>query len=489
MPGRLRQIATWLDSRLGFSDVVLPILRHPAPSGSRWWYVFGSATLTMLVLQIITGICLSLVYVPSAAEAYTSLNYLTYDQSLGWLLRAIHNTAASGMVILMVAHMVQVFLMGSFKYPREMTWVVGVALFVLTLGMAFTGQVLRWDQDSYWGVGVGAAMVGRVPYLGPALVRLLLGGTTIGADTLSRFFTLHVLILPGLLIISLSVHLFLVMRHGVSEPPVAGRLVSPATYDKQYAAVLKRGEPFFPAAVMRDMIFSAWAVIAVIGIAIAVGPKGPALPPDPSLISAEPRPDWYFLSLFALLALCPPNMETAIILIAPVIGLFSMVLVPFVAGKGERSPRRRPVAVLTTLVLLVGYGVLTWLGNSAPWSPQMDAWSGEPVPPRMLARVTPLELQGAVVFQNKTCRNCHALDGSGGRRGPDLTYVASSLDRDELIRQVIQGGGNMPAFGDHLSPSEVTALVAFLQTLRPSDTAPAASAATGPAPPHKGNRP
>ena len=472
MKRTLKTIVDWIDFRLGIRDVLVPMLLHPTPSGSRWWYVFGSSALTMLLLQIVTGICLSLVYVPSAGEAWTSLNFMTYQQPLGWLIRAIHNNAATAMIVLMIAHMIQVFLMGSFKFPREMTWLIGVALLVLTLGMAFTGQVLRWDQDAYWGLGVGAAMLGRVPYVGPSLVRMMLGGPIIGADTLSRFFTLHVFVIPGLLLTSLGVHLWLVLRHGVSEPPVAGRLVSPVTYPATYQEILKRGEGFFPAAVMRDAIFSSLAVIVVVVISAVVGPKGPGLIPDPSMVAAEPRPDWYFLSAFALLALSPPNLETAIILILPVVLLAALILVPFIAGKGERSPRRRPIAVLTVLIALATYGTLTWLGHTSPWSPDMKAWSGTPVPPRIVRLLQPLQMQGAVVFQNKSCRNCHALDGEGGQRGPDLTYVAASLDRDELIRQVIQGGGNMPAFAQHLSPAEVTALVAFLERLKPEDAKP-----------------
>src|SRR5262249_26696093 len=157
--------------RLRLGESLMPMMRHPIPRSAAgpmgWWYVFGSASLTLLMLQILTGIALALVYVPTADKAYDSLLYLNYEQPLGWFLRALHNTAASGMVVMVVVHMTQVFLHGAYKYPRELTWLVGVALLVLTLGMAFTGQVLRWDADAYWGVGVGASMAGRVPFLGP----------------------------------------------------------------------------------------------------------------------------------------------------------------------------------------------------------------------------------------------------------------------------------------------------------------------------------
>jgi len=481
----LRGVGAWVEDRLGLAAAFGPMLRHPVPSGARWWYVFGSATLTLFILQVVTGVCLALVYVPSPDQAFQSLEYLNYEQYLGWFIRAVHYWAATGMVCMAFVHMAQVFLFGAFKYPREMTWLVGVGLLLLTLGMAFTGQVLRWDQDAYWGVGVGASMAGRVPFLGPYLVELLLGGPQIGAATLSRFFTLHVFVIPALLILLLVVHLYLILRKGISEPPVAGQPVDPATYHEEYEKILASdGEPFFPSAMWRDAIFSFLVVLAVAGVAYCVGPYGPTSIPDPRLIHSNPRPDWYFLWLFALLALSPPEAETAIMLVLPVVLFGILILIPFVANRGERSPRRRPVAVLSVLVVFVTFVVLTYLGWTSPWSPVMDAWSADPIPARMISwekpdvltqrrQLTPLELQGAVVLQNKDCRNCHALDGVGGRRGPDLSGVALRLTRDELYRQVTQGGGNMPAYGKQLKSAEVDALVAFLETLRPKDQPPA----------------
>ncbi len=305
----LNNVWQWIDFRLGLRELAWPILRHPTPRGARWWYVFGSATLTLFLVQILTGIGLALVYVPSTDNAYETLQYLNYDASLGWFLRALHNCSASGMVVMLALHMTQVFLMGAFKYPREMTWLVGVVLLLCTLGMCFSGQVLRWDQDAYWTVGVAAAMAGRLPGIGPALVHLLLGGETIGGQTLSRFFALHVFVVPGALIFFLVVHLYLVLKHGISAPPIAGQPVDPRTYEQEYEEELSRGEPFFPAAVARDAIFSALTVLAVVGLAAWLGPQGPGEPPDPTLIQAMPRPDWYFLPLFALLALSPPELE------------------------------------------------------------------------------------------------------------------------------------------------------------------------------------
>ncbi len=473
-----RQIGGWFEARLGIAQALRPILGHRTPRGAKWWYVFGSATLTLFLIQVVTGILLAMVYVPSGDQAYESLQYLNYTQELGWFLRALHNTAASGMVVMLVIHMTQVFLMGAFKYPRELTWLFGVGLLAITMGMAFTGQVLRWDQDAYWGVGVGSAMAGRLPIIGPYMVRLICSGPTIGGETLSRFFALHVFVLPGTLILLVVGHLYLVLRLGISSPPVAGKPVDPKTYDAEYERELANGVTFYPNPIRRDMIFSALTVIVIVALAAMIGPMGPGEPPDPTIIKSDPRPDWEFLPLFGLLALSPAPLEPVAIFGVPAIIGLVLILIPFVGSKGERSPRRRPVAVLSVILFFTTAGVLGWLGHTSPWSPVMDAWSGLPVPERMVKNLRPLELQGAAVFQVKTCRNCHALDGIGGERGPDLTKVATKLTHDELIRQVIQGGGLMPAFGSRLSPAEIDAMVAFLETLRPPGEPPARSAVT-----------
>jgi ubiquinol-cytochrome c reductase cytochrome b subunit len=482
----IKRLLAWFEARLGLGEVLKPMMTHPIPRGAAgrwgWFYVFGSASLTLLLLQIVTGIGLALVYVPTADKAYESLIYLNYQEPLGWFLRAVHNWSALGMVVMVIAHMTQVFLFGSFKYPRELTWVLGVCLLILTLGMAFTGQVLRWDTDAYWGVGVGASMMGRVPVLGPSIVHLMLGGPVIGGDTLSRFFALHVFVVPGLLLVVLALHLWLVLKKGVSEPPLAGNPVDPKTYDAAYEKELKNGVPFFGDAIWRDGIFSALVVVVVIVMAAILGPKGPSAPPDPSLSGANPRPDWPFLWAFGLLSLLPPESETAIILIVPPIALLFLFAIPFLFNRGERSPSRRPLAVLAVILIFTVLGVLTYQGATSPWSPVMTAWSGDAVPERLVKGRSPLELQGAVVLQNKQCRNCHSLEGIGGKRGPDLTDVGTRLTRDELVRQVIQGGGNMPAYGKQLKPAEVTALVEYLVSLRPKDQKPAEPPLVGQAP-------
>jgi ubiquinol-cytochrome c reductase cytochrome b subunit len=479
-------VVGWFDARLSLSKYLLPILKHPIPKGAAgpmgWWYVFGSASTTFLIIQIITGIALALVYVPSANDAYESLLYLNYEHPVGWFLRALHYYAGSGMVVMVLAHLTQVFLHGAYKYPRELTWVIGVLLLLFTLGMFFSGQILRWDPDAYWGLAVAGSMAGRVPVMGPEVVRLVLGGLVIGGDSLSRFFTLHVFVIPGLLLSFLAVHLWLVLRRGISSPPARSKSVDPKTYDAEYEEELKEGVPFLGDAVLKDVFFSALMVILVIGCAAIMGPKGPSGPADPALGGANPRPEWPFLWLFALLSLSPAGAETFIILGFPVILICALLIVPFISNRGERAPSRRPVAVLAVIVIYTALGVLTYQGVSAPWSPQMTAWSGAPIPVAIVRTSSPIQLQGALVFQNKNCRNCHALGGNGGQRGPDLTTVGTRLTRDQLIDQVSNGtpgGGNMPAYAKQLNPVEMTTLAEFLVSLRPAGQLPAQSAATG----------
>jgi ubiquinol-cytochrome c reductase cytochrome b subunit len=319
-------------------------------------------------------------------------------------------------------------------------------------------------------------MAGRVPVIGPWVVHTMLGGPVIGGDALSRFFALHVFVIPGALLVFLAAHLWLVLKRGVSAPPVPGQTVDPKTYDAAYEEELKTGVPFLGDAMLKDVLFSALAVIVVVAIAAIVGPKGPTGPPDPTIGGANPRPEWPFLWLFALLSLSPAGAETFIILVFPVLLIAALFLVPFVSNRGERAPSRRPVAVLAVVVALTLFGVLTYQGATSSWSPAMTAWSGEPVPEDIVQKCTPIQLQGALVFQYKNCRNCHALGGTGGDRGPDLTAVGMRLTRDQLIDQVSNGtpgGGNMPAYGKQLSAAEMTALTDFLVSLRPAGQLPA----------------
>ena len=465
-----KRLYDWLENRLQLEGPIKDAVLHPVPkSTASWWYVFGSASLVLLILQVVTGILLGLVYTPSAANAWNSLQVLNHELPLGWFLRAMHGWGSNFMVAIVLIHMAQVFLFGAYKFPREFTWILGVFMLLMTLGMAFTGQVLRFDQDAYWGLGIGAAIVGRIPLVGGQLVNMMLGGPIINGATLTRFFALHVFIIPGTLLAFTALHVWMVLKLGINEWPMPGRIVRRETYIEEYNELAhKDGIPFVPGAVWKDLVFSAAVIFAVAFCAAMFGPYGPKGVPDPTIINTVPKPDFFFLWIYTVLSYLPAEMETPFILIAPVVAVAILVALPLVAGVGEKNWWRRPVAVSSVMFIAICWGVFTHLGTYTPWSPYMNAWSGAEVPVKFLERRTPLERQGANVFQEKQCRNCHAIGGLGGMRGPALDDVATRLTEDQLIRQVLMGGGNMPAYGSALSPAETTALVRFLKTLRPS---------------------
>ncbi len=470
-----RGVFLWLDDRLKITNLWEHTGGHMIPkSSASWFYVFGSATLLCLMLQLVTGTLLAFVYVPSGAEAYSTLEYLTYEQPLGWFLRAMHYWGSEFMVTIMFLHMTQVFLFGAYKYPREITWISGCILMLVTLGLAFTGQVMRFDEDAYWGLGIGAAIVGRVPFIGEQLVHLMLGGPIIASETLSRFFAIHVFILPGTILALVALHLRMVLTKGINEYPKPGQVVVKETYEKEYAAIIKKeGIPFAPHGIGKDLFAASIVIGGILFCAAFFGPKGPTAPPFPANTDVVPRPDFFFMWIFAVAALMPDWMETFALLAVPPVVILVLFALPFFNGTGEKHFSRRPVAVIIVLLVYTTFGVLTYLGITSPWSPEMRAWTADITPESRVLGRSPLELQGLIVLQNKQCRNCHAIEGIGGKRGPDLADVGMRLTVPQLARQVIQGGGNMPAYGKNLSPYQVDALIAYLSSMVPPGRQPA----------------
>jgi ubiquinol-cytochrome c reductase cytochrome b subunit len=237
--------------------------------------------------------------------------------------------------------------------------------------------------------------------------------------------------------------------------------------------VHKDGMPFVPNGVGKDIVANGLLLLVIVALAVFVGPKGPEIPADPAQIISEAKPDYPFLWLLSAAALLPSGSEIALFFVFPLIAMILMFGLPFFANQGEKHYSRRPISVIVVMLVYLVIGLLTYAGITGPWSPHMEAWSGTPMKPEFIKGRSPVELQGALLVQSKQCRNCHAIGGEGGHRGPDLSDVGSRMNEPELVRQVIQGGGNMPAYGNNLTQQEVTALVSYLVSLRPANTIPA----------------
>jgi ubiquinol-cytochrome c reductase cytochrome b subunit len=465
----VRRLLAWLDDRSGLITATRRALEHPVPPRTGWWYVFGSATFIAFVLQVATGIALATAYVPSSGQAYDSLKFISEQALLGRFLRGMHYFGASAMVLLIGIHVSRTYLMGAFKYPRELNWLTGAVLLLLTLALAFTGQLLRWDQNAVWSVIVGAAQAGRMPVIGGDIARFILAGDTIGGATLSRFFAFHVFFIPAIVFAFVGLHLALVLRHGISERPRKGEHVDPATYRGRYAELLHReGVPFWPDAAWRDVVFGAAVVATIVVLALVVGPPPLDKPPDPSILQAYPRPDWYFLWYFAVLALAPQNLENFIIVAGPLVFGAILLLLPL-ANRGARSVRERPLAAV--LVVFMWTVILTfWFaGHRADWSPNFEV---PPLPATVVRSTDPAITEGARLFHEKGCEFCHAIEGYGGKRGPDLSDVRSRMAPDQIAARITNGSQSMPAYARMLTPEQVRMLVAFLSTRGPSSTRP-----------------
>jgi hypothetical protein len=271
----LQRVWEWFNDRTGTSTLIGPVLAHPVPRGAKWSYVFGSATLFAFLVQVVTGIALATAYVTSTGDAYDSLQFITHDP-FGYVLRGMHFYGASAMIVMVGLHMIQVFLIGAYKFPREMNWLTGVVLLGVTVAMGFTGQLLRWDDIAVWSIFVAASQASRMPVIGDSAARFIIAGDQIGGATLSRFYAFHVFFIPALIFAVVGLHVWPVLHHGVSEPPQAERPVDPKSYRAWYHAYLERdGVPFWPDGAWRDVVVGVGMVIAIMLLGLRFG--APAL--------------------------------------------------------------------------------------------------------------------------------------------------------------------------------------------------------------------
>lgn len=460
----------WLDERLDLVRAKRDLLDREVPDRLTWWHTLGSATLTVFLVQVITGTTLATYYSPSPDHAYDSVRYITDQVASGSLLRGIHHWAASAMVILILAHMIRVFAVGAYKYPREINWVMGVGLFVIVMGFSFTGYLLPWDQKAYWATAVGTNIAGTTPVFGAALVALLRGGSELGAATLARFFAFHVLWLPLLLTVLVSLHLIVVIRQGIAARPRdlevgAPRSTKdpsyPAFYREAYAATKRAGVRFWPDILGKDAIVSAATVLIIVVMALAFETPLEA-PADPTDTAYVPRPEWYFLPIYQLLSLVPGSLESVVAVGVPTALLIAMLALPFFDRGSRRNLLRRPAAMAGLALLLGGSAFLIGGAGRAPEHESADAG---PV-------LNAMQRAGRALYQSQQCGGCHRIAGQGGEAGPDLTTVGLRHSAGWLHSFMESPGrfhaeSRMPAYGPPaLSHQEIEELAQYLATLR-----------------------
>jgi ubiquinol-cytochrome c reductase cytochrome b subunit len=445
----------WLDHRTGVQSAVRQFLLEEIPASSGWQQVFGSIAVFLFLVQSFTGALLAFNYAPTPGDAYNSLRYILTELTGGRLIRGLHHWGASMMIVVVVLHMVQVFLYGAYKKPREATWIVGVVLMLVTLAYGLTGYLLPWDNRAYWGTVVTTQIAGQAPIVGPYLTRLLGGGPGVGVVTFARFYGMHVLLLPPATVLLIVLHVFLVRKHGVAPEP--GDELLPK-------------KPFFPQQVFKDTvaIFIAFAILFTLALVARVPLEQLADPTDTSYI---PRPEWYFLFLFQTLKLFPGPLEVIGSVILPGLAILSLILVPFIDRSHLVKVTRRTFAIGAVLLAAIGWGGLTTAAIATTPKPQPAAEIDYSAPTDWM-QLSPQEMAGVAYFRQENCESCHAVGDGASKVGPDLTQTSIHRDAAWMIQHfkrpsAMRPGSSMPPI--QLSDAQLNSLAAFLLKLNPGN--------------------
>lgn len=515
-------LLNWLDDRTGFRAVRRYVLDEPLPPGTGWWFTLGSVLLFGLAVQVVTGVALALYYAPTPDHAWDSVRFITTELRAGQFVRGLHYWGASVVVVAALLHLLRVVLFGSYRKPREANWIVGLILLQIILAFGLTGYLLPWDQRAYWATVVTINIAKVTPAIGEWVASLLRGGPDIGALTLMRWYAMHVLVLPALLVSLVGAHLYLLRRHGISGP-----------------AIPRAGAPrsFFPEQAARDLAVAAMAAIVLVALAW----KGaPALEPpaDPTASAYSPRPEWYFLGLFQLLKYFPGKLEVVGALIVPGAAMLALFLLPWLDRSRTRHWRDRRLIVGAVGLGAVVIGTLTTLGaldhparSATGWNVRELAGAAligggdrcarchrgspiaHPIEPGRIAKpqdwlamhivdpeviaagirpppetneydlmailaalarmrnsappVVDAAEQSVDVLVNRHCLKCHVIDGIGGDEGPALSHAGKKLDAATIAKRIahpkeVKPDSEMTAFADKLSPDEIRSIAEWL---------------------------
>jgi ubiquinol-cytochrome c reductase cytochrome b subunit len=475
-PNIASKLDNWLDQRTGIDSILHETLDEPIPGGASWAYIFGSGLLFLFVSQIITGAFLALYYVPSSDHAHTVVSYIVKEVSSGSFIRSIHAYGSSGIIILLLLHIGQTILYGSYKGRRELLWLSGCILLALMLGMAFTGYLLPWDEKAYFATAVGTNLIAEVPFIGPILQKLVRGGDQMGTLTISRFYVLHVFILPAMLIGFIAAHVFFFRKAGaagpIKEDPVHAKLPT---------------VPFYPRQVFMDAVF-AGVLIGILAVIAKTVPMnlGPAA--NPADTHFLPRPEWYYRPAFQWLKYLRGQWSLIGGILLPALLALIFAAAPFLDRRLERRPWRRPISVGAFFLFLIAYtslGVASFRddyrdpGMAAQMHEQDEdakAFMQKPFVPEAapgspaaaLASADPRVLKGLAVFQAGSCNSCHGEGGTGTAAAGPLTGVGRKYTDPQLIALLrapnskMSSGGMAPL---DLSQDDLEGLVAYLRQL------------------------
>jgi ubiquinol-cytochrome c reductase cytochrome b subunit len=438
------------ETRTGCRSLLARFLLEPLPGGARWAAAFGSLLLFTVVLQVVTGLLLSMSYSPSVASAWPSVKYINDELPFGRYVRSLHHWGSSAMVILLLAHLIQVFVWGAYKKPRETTWMVGVILLMITLGLAFTGYLLPWDEKAYWASKVGLGVMSTVPLVGDPMRQFLQGGPQLGNLTLTHFFTLHAMILPALLIWTIVVHLYLFRRHGVTP-----------NWGTPDAILKQREAPFWPDQVWKDAV-----LILALLVALGTWCYFRAAPLGAQADPAQPydaRPEWYFMFLFLILKYFPPPYEVVATFVLPTLFFLILFFFPLLDRNPQRDPRRRPVAISLLAMASLGLVGLTAYAVTSDVRMHQPVLAQAKTPPTP-EPAPPLQNLNVVAAYRQHCLSCHAVDGTGKRMRAVLTTIPDFTDMTwqrhssdaEVIERIETGKPPlMRAFRGKLAPEQI----------------------------------
>jgi len=475
---RARPLAEWLERRVGWRKLMHESLDEPVPGGSRWAYVFGSGLLFVFISQIVTGICLSVYYVPSVDHAHTTVAFMQKVVWGGRFIRSLHAYGSSLMIILLVLHLTQTYVYGAYKSRRELLWLAGCLLLVLVLGMGFTGYLLPWDRRAYFATAVGTNIISEVPFVGPFLKIALRGGAEMGTLTLSRFFVLHVFLLPALIFGTVAVHLFLFRKAGAAGPPLRPEILGRLPV-----------RPFFPDQVVKDFFFGIVLIAVLFGLSTLVPAKlGPVANPTDS--TYVPRPEWYYLPAFQWLKYWRGHGVLIGIVLIPLALFAALFGIPFLDRSPERAPLRRPLAIGGFLLILGGFLFLGFRSGAedrrdpavrgkivaqeeaeteytkAPFEADEGPLALGAATAQAPRDLTPEAAKGALLFESEGCSACHGAGGGGGEGLVKLWGMKDRFEERQLAdllrhpRGAMLEGGMEPS---KLPEPDLQSLIAYLR--------------------------